>query len=116
MTRYSRGQPVRLFERIAGKRAEALDAIVYSTAAKAALGAIAWDAREVALSEATPQAPAPPRRPAVIRSAWLERPDRRPRVPGDTAFRPFAGVLQGVRVSAADTARLRCSGLRALGY
>ena len=73
VTRYSRGQPVRLFERIAGKRAEALDATVYATAAKAALGAIAWDAREAALSEATPQAAAPPRRPAVIRSAWLER-------------------------------------------
>ena len=86
VTRYSRGQPVRMFERIAGKRAEALDAVVYATAAKAALGAIAWDARELALSEATPQAPAPPRRPAVIRSAWLERPERASAYHRDTPF------------------------------
>jgi phage terminase large subunit GpA-like protein len=72
ITRFSRGQPARLFERIAGKRAEALDALVYATAAKAVLGAVAWDQREAALRQATSQVPTP-RRPAVIRSAWLER-------------------------------------------
>jgi phage terminase large subunit GpA-like protein len=73
VVRYSRGQPVRLFERIPGKRAEALDAITYATAARAALGTINFDAREQALRNAAPLPPTPPRRPAVIRSAWLDR-------------------------------------------
>ena len=35
VVRYRRGQPTRLFERIPGRRAEALDCLVYATAAKA---------------------------------------------------------------------------------
>jgi phage terminase large subunit GpA-like protein len=73
VVRYSRGQPVRLFERIPGKRAEALDCMVLCFAAKAALGTINFDAREQALRNAAPLPSAPPRRPAVIRSAWLDR-------------------------------------------
>jgi phage terminase large subunit GpA-like protein len=32
--KYSRGQPVRLFERIMGRRAEALDCVVYALAVR----------------------------------------------------------------------------------
>jgi len=35
--RYVRGQPVRRFERIPGRRAEALDCLVYAHAARAGL-------------------------------------------------------------------------------
>jgi phage terminase large subunit GpA-like protein len=45
VVRYSRGQPVRLFERIPGKRAESLDSLVYATAARAAVN-IPLEARQ----------------------------------------------------------------------
>jgi phage terminase large subunit GpA-like protein len=72
VTRYSRGQPVRMFERIPGKRAEALDALTYATAARAGLGTVNFDQREAALRQTTVAAP-PPQRPRVIRSYWLDR-------------------------------------------
>jgi phage terminase large subunit GpA-like protein len=73
ITRYSRGQPVRQFERVAGRRAESLDCMVLCLAARAALGTIAWDQREAALRHPESAPPPVARRPAVIRSAWLDR-------------------------------------------
>jgi phage terminase large subunit GpA-like protein len=69
--RMSRGRPVLRFERIPGKRAESLDALVYAMAARAALnlGTAAFDQREFELSQPVVEAPPPP----VIRSAWMER-------------------------------------------
>ena len=64
--RYKRGQPSRRFERIPGKRAEALDALVYAHAARQAV-TISFDARASELAAA----PVPP--PAVIRSEWMSR-------------------------------------------
>jgi len=40
-----RGMPVQRFERIPGRRAEALDCVVYSMAARQVLTAVDWDAR-----------------------------------------------------------------------
>lgn len=69
--RYSRGQPQRRFERIPGRRAEALDCTVYAFAAYQLLNPN-WDRRAEQLS--TPEsASAPPPRPRTIRSSWLER-------------------------------------------
>jgi len=54
VVRYRRGQPVRRFERISGRaRAEALDALVYSFAARSAV-AVSLDAREAALRSSKP--------------------------------------------------------------
>ena len=58
--RLARGQPQRIFERIAGKRAEALDALVYATAARSAVN-LHLDHREAALRLTTPAAPVPQR-------------------------------------------------------
>lgn len=69
VTRYVRGSPVRRFERISGKRAEALDATVYALAARHLLN-MDLTRREAELASAA--APAP-RIPAVIKSRWLER-------------------------------------------
>lgn len=68
VVRYFKGQPVRRFERIPGKRAEALDATVYAIAARTLVG-VSLDRREEEVSTAA----APPKRPTVIRSAWLDR-------------------------------------------
>lgn len=65
--RYKRGQPSRRFERIPGRRAEALDALVYATAARQAVSVI-FDAREDELKNAPPPVP-----PPVIRSQWMQR-------------------------------------------
>lgn len=65
--RYSRGQPVRQFVRKAGARAEALDALVYSFAARHAVQ-IVFDQREQELASPTP----PKAAPVVIRSKWLD--------------------------------------------
>ena len=65
--RYVRGQPVRRFERISGRRAEALDCLVYSFAARAGLQ-ISLDERENALATSEP-APAPP---WTIRSGFVD--------------------------------------------
>jgi phage terminase large subunit GpA-like protein len=65
--RYQRGQPVRRFERIPGRRAEALDCLVYAHAARAGLQ-ISLDVREAELrADAPPSAP-----PVVVRSSFVE--------------------------------------------
>lgn len=64
--RYVRGRPVRRFVRIAGRRAEALDCMVYATAARE-LVTVNLDRREEELASLA----APKRAPAVIRSKWM---------------------------------------------
>jgi phage terminase large subunit GpA-like protein len=71
VVRYNRGMPVRRFERIAGKRAEALDTLTYATAARSA-ASVQLDAREVALSQPDVTVPVKPR-PRTIESAWMAR-------------------------------------------
>ena len=66
VVRYVRGAPVHRFERIPGRRAEALDRLVYATAARLAVTAN-LEARETEM--ASPAAPAA--RSTVIRSAWV---------------------------------------------
>lgn len=63
VVKYSRGAPVRRWERIVGRRAEALDCIVYGWAVRALLGG-------VKPAEETEQ-PSQPRR--AIKSKWLDR-------------------------------------------
>jgi phage terminase large subunit GpA-like protein len=65
--RYKRGQPSRRFERIPGRRAESLDALVYAHAARQAV-TINFDQRASELAAA----PVPPP-PRVIRSEWMQR-------------------------------------------
>jgi phage terminase large subunit GpA-like protein len=65
--RYSRGQPVRQFVRIIGRRAEALDCVVYGLAVRGLVG-VDLNRR---FNELKGVAQAP-RMPAVIRSKWLE--------------------------------------------
>ena len=67
VVKYSHGRPAPLFERIPGRRAEALDALVYAMSAREGV-AIALDAREQALCLNPVSAP----RPNVIRSKWLD--------------------------------------------
>ena len=68
VVKYFKGQPVRRFERIAGKRAETLDATVYALAARQLVG-MNLDRREEELASVTL-----PKKPAtVIKSAWLNR-------------------------------------------
>ena len=69
VVRYSRGQPVRQFERIAGRRAEALDCFVYAMAARE-LVKLDLDRRETELASAAAPTGA---LPAVIKSKWLGR-------------------------------------------
>ncbi|MHB0706012.1 phage terminase large subunit family protein [Roseomonas mucosa] len=67
VVRYVRGRPVRRFERIPGKRAEALDCVVYGMAARSI---VATDpARREA--ELATQTALPPVRSPVIPSKWL---------------------------------------------
>ena len=68
VVRYSRGQPVRTFERVPGRRAECLDCLVYGLAVRHAV-TVHPDRREEELS--TPAAPVA--RKAVVRSAWMDR-------------------------------------------
>lgn len=64
--KYSRGMPIRAFERIPGRRAECLDSTVYAIAARSMLN-FDLDRREGELkSEAAPR-----KAPAVVRSKWL---------------------------------------------
>lgn len=65
--RYSRGQPVRRFERKVGARAEALDCVVYAFAARQGL-AINFDAREDELRGHAPGNHLPQK----ILSKWME--------------------------------------------
>jgi len=67
VVKYSRGQPVARFERIVGKRAEALDCVVYALAARALVG-IAPERREAEVASVTTL----PKPPNVIRSKWLK--------------------------------------------
>lgn len=70
VVRYVRGQPQRQFTRIPGRRAEALDAVIYAMAARA-LFQINPDDRRAALSRAEVPPAAPQR--AVLRSRWMTR-------------------------------------------
>lgn len=67
--RYRRGQPVRSFERIPGRRAEALDCLVYAFAARQIIRPD-WDSRrhELAQAEAQTRRAAP-----VLQSNWMKR-------------------------------------------
>ena len=67
VVRYTRGQPQRRFERIPGRRAEALDCVVYAFAARQMINPN-WQDRldELARPEVRPAKPAP-----VIRSGWM---------------------------------------------
>ncbi|MFE3837909.1 phage terminase large subunit family protein [Pseudogemmobacter sonorensis] len=67
--RYRRGQPVRAWERIAGKRAEALDCAVYAVAARQLLNPD-WDRRRIELSgQASPARPSQ----TVFHSPFMQR-------------------------------------------
>jgi len=66
--RYVRGAPVRRFERIPGRRAEALDCLVYGLAARNSL-TINLDKRDIEISSAA----CPNRNATVVQSSWLER-------------------------------------------
>lgn len=68
MLTYVRGQPVRRFERIKGRRAEALDCVIYAMAARQQ-AVVMLDQREEELKSDRP----PPVPPSVIRSAWMGR-------------------------------------------
>ena len=69
VVRYRRGQPVRSFERIPGKRAEALDCTVYAFAARQLINPD-WGRRR---AELTGKAMPPPRPAPVLRSSWMNR-------------------------------------------
>lgn len=67
--RYRRGQPVRSFERIPGRRAEGLDCLVYAFAARQIVNPD-WPARRAELAQiAAPAARAAP----VLTSSWMQR-------------------------------------------
>lgn len=68
VVKYFKGQPVRRFERIPGKRAETLDGTVYAWAARQLVG-MDLDRREAEVGAII----MPERRPNVIKSAWLNR-------------------------------------------
>jgi phage terminase large subunit GpA-like protein len=67
VVRYARGQPHRIFERYAGKLAEALDCMVYALAARTAIGSNA-----VRRTDELAGRPVAPPMPTVIRSAWMD--------------------------------------------
>ncbi|MGP9789614.1 phage terminase large subunit family protein [Roseinatronobacter sp. NSM] len=67
--RYRRGQPVRNFERIPGRRAEALDCLVYAIAARQIVRPD-WEVRRTELSR--PDAPMRRTGP-VLKSSWMKR-------------------------------------------
>lgn len=66
--RYVRGAPVRLWERIPGRRAESLDCVVYGMAVRGLVTAN-LDRREDEVASAT----MPTNGSVVVRSAWLNR-------------------------------------------
>ena len=68
--RYSRGQPQRRFERIPGRRAEALDCLVYAMAARHVLN-INYEIREDELRRGVE--PQEKRLNAVNKSNWMQR-------------------------------------------
>lgn len=67
--RYRKGQPVRSFERIPGRRAEALDCLVYALAARQVLTPD-WEARRAELAQKTPAKAKPG---PVLKSSWMNR-------------------------------------------
>jgi len=67
--RYRKGQPLRSFERIPGRRAEALDCLVYALAARQVLTPD-WDARRAELAQKTPAKAKPG---PVLKSSWMNR-------------------------------------------
>lgn len=69
IVRYNRGQPTRRFERIKGRRAEALDCTVYAFAARQVVN-INWTQRagELAMPAEMVSTPAAPR---IAKSEWL---------------------------------------------
>lgn len=69
VVRYRRGQPVRSFERVPGRRAEALDCTVYAIAARNIINPD-WDRRRVELASGQPR-----RRTAgpILQSNWMQR-------------------------------------------
>ena len=69
VVRYRRGQPVRSFERIPGRRAEALDCLVYALAARQVVHPD-WEVRRFELAQLQP---APSRRAPVLQSSWMKR-------------------------------------------
>ena len=68
VVRYRKGQPVRRFERIAGKRAEALDCLVYSFAARSAAPVQLGEREDLLKNPELASA-----RPTVFRSAFMQR-------------------------------------------
>lgn len=66
--RYVRGAPVRLWERIPGRRAESLDCVVYGMAVRGLVTAN-LDRREEEVASVT----MPKKAPTVVKSAWLNR-------------------------------------------
>lgn len=68
VVRYTRGQPVRRFERIPGKRAEALDCAVYAIAARSVLSP---NFEEIADRLRRGVEESAPKAKAVIRSSWV---------------------------------------------
>lgn len=71
VVRHVRGKPVARFERIPGKRAESLDALVYALAGRAAR-TIDFSARADEL-RANPATPKPKGDDGAIRSRWMQR-------------------------------------------
>ncbi|WP_412048641.1 phage terminase large subunit family protein [Hoeflea sp. Naph1] len=63
--RYKKGVPIREFVPVSGRRHEALDCVVYATAAYKVLN-LNWDRRESEL-KSEPQVPA---RPRIVKSEW----------------------------------------------
>ncbi len=68
VVRYRRGQPVRRFERITGRRSEALDCLTYAFGARSAV-AVQLDQRAQELTQSIPPAKAP----SLHKSQWMSR-------------------------------------------
>jgi phage terminase large subunit GpA-like protein len=68
IVRYTRGQPERRFERIPGRRAEALDCVVYAFAARQLVN-VNWVQREDDLRRSI--VIEPPKVKAVMKSTWM---------------------------------------------
>lgn len=71
VVRYTRGQPLRRFERIPGRQAEALDTVVYAIAARQQVN-VNWSAREEQLRNPI-VAEQVTQRPRVVQSDWMSR-------------------------------------------
>lgn len=71
VVRYRRGQPVRVFERISGRAAEALDCTVYAFAVRHLLPTINWAERRDALAAGRHHRAGRPVRPRRDDGGWL---------------------------------------------